>query len=247
MAPHLIVGTIFLPLGLGLLTGSAWTARSAVDARARAVRADGEVVELVEERSRNSSGSLWAPRVRFRIPDGRSFEFVSSVRTKPPAYAVGDRVAVRYDPDHPSEARIDDWLSWWFLPSLLGALGAVFTIVGSALLWAGWRSRSAASAGRTRVSGSDGHGSLLNAPTARRLTAQVVAIDREPDEDGRSQWVVVAQAQDPTSGQVLVFRSEPFDFDPGMWIAVGRQVTVAYDPDDLDCYEIDLSFLPGRA
>ncbi len=160
---------------------------------------------------------------------------------------MGDRVAVRYDPDRPSEARIDDWLSWWFLPSLLGGLGAVFTLVGSALLWTGWRSRSAASAGRTRVSGSDARGSLLHAPTARRLTAQVVAIDREPDEDGRSQWVVVAQAQDPASGQVLVFRSEPFDFHPGMWMAVGRQVTVAHDPDDLDRYEIDLTFLPVRA
>lgn len=247
MAPHLIAGSIFLPLGLGFLAGSAWTARSAADARARAVRADGEVVELVEERSSDSSRSMWAPRVRFQVPDGRSFEFVSSVRTNPPTYAVGDRVVVRYAPDRPSDARLDDWLSWWFLPSLLGGLGAVFTIVGSALLWAGWRSRSAAAAGHARDSGAGARGSLLNAPTARRVTARVVAVDREPGQDGRSRWVVVVQAQDPASRRVLVFRSEPFDFDPGVWITLGRQVTVAHDPDDLDRYEIDLSFLPVRA
>ncbi len=45
---------------------------------------------------------------------------------------MGDRVAVRYDPDRPSEARIDDWLSWWFLPSLLGGLGVLFAAVSVA-------------------------------------------------------------------------------------------------------------------
>lgn len=247
MHPELIVGIIFLPLGLGFLAGSAWTAHSAAGELARAVRADGEVVELVQERSSDSSASLLAPRVRFRIPDGRTFEFVSSIRSSPPAYAVGDRVVVRYDPDRPSAARIDDWLSWWFLPSVFGVLGAVFTLIGAALLWASWRGRSPAAPGRRRASGPHTGGSLLRDPTARRLTARVVAIDREPGEDGSTQWVVVVQARDPMGRGVLEFRSEPFDFDPGVWIARGRQVTVAHDPDDPERYEIDLSFLPVRA
>lgn len=244
MDMRLIVGSIFFPVGLGLLGGGAWVARHAVDLRARAVRADGEVVGMLA--SRDDDGTMWAPRVRFRLPNGQSVDFVSSVRTKPPAYAAGDKVVVLYEPERPSEARIDDWMSWWFAPTLLGGLGTVFTILGGAFLWSGWRARQGALTRGAWASASGESDSLLADPAARRVTARVIAIDREADEDGGSHWVVVAQAHDPTRHRVLVFRSQLFDFDPGMWIAVGRPVTVAYDPDDPESYEIDLAFLPAR-
>ncbi|MGE5774771.1 MAG: DUF3592 domain-containing protein, partial [Chloroflexota bacterium] len=47
----------------------------------------------------------------------------------PPSYEVGDEVTVRYDPEHPLEARIASLGSnalLWILPGITGILGLGF-------------------------------------------------------------------------------------------------------------------------
>jgi hypothetical protein len=54
--------------------------------------------------------------------------------TSPPPAKVGEHVSVRYDPANPYNAVIDQYWQIWFLPTLLGILGAPFLLLGFAML-----------------------------------------------------------------------------------------------------------------
>lgn len=113
-----LFGLVFL--GVGWLISSHETERQRT-----ALHASGEVIENAEfldpEMDRNRPEAvMYAPRLRFTTASGQSFEFLSTTRTRPARYAVGERVPVLYDPARPSEASIES----------SDATGAVFTGVG---------------------------------------------------------------------------------------------------------------------
>jgi hypothetical protein len=226
----------FVALGVGLLVGSAFTYRSTRAFLRTAVPAEGTVVAYAE--SRSSKGELsYYPIVAFTPQDGAKVEFQASSggRSRGP---LGERVAVLYDPRNPHRAEIHSFMALWFLTVLLLALGAVFAGIGTALLVAfgrqGW-SPGRAEVERLRTEG-------------RRLTAtfQDVIVDRSTEVNGRSPYRIVAHWQDPASGAVHVFESEPVWFNPEDYIpSAGIEVYV--DPERMTRYHMDTSFLPRLA
>jgi hypothetical protein len=64
--------------------------------------------------------------------------------------------------------------------------------------------------------------------------------------NGRSPWRIVAQWQNPESGQLHVFNSENLWFDPTRYVTT-KQLKVLLDPKDATRYHIDVSFLPQLA
>src|SRR6266511_5226010 len=70
----------------------------------RAREATGVVVTLTQ--SPGEGGTLTHPVVEFHTADGEVREFESPVGQSPPAYRVGQRVPVLYDPDRPEAAAI---------------------------------------------------------------------------------------------------------------------------------------------
>jgi hypothetical protein len=123
---------IFLSIGLLLLAGAAYLTFDTRSWLARSVEAQGVVVELVATRDRDGN-VLFAPKVRFETANGKPVEFLSSLRTNPPAYAVGQSVRVLYDPEKPGSAALAGFFSLWFVPIVLGFIGTVFTAVGVAV------------------------------------------------------------------------------------------------------------------
>ncbi|TXK34683.1 DUF3592 domain-containing protein [Nonomuraea sp. C10] len=140
-----LVGGIFGLIGLVLLCVTIALAASTASFLASAQRTDGTVVELTARTSttRNSDGYIrrsttWFPTVEFTV-DGRQYSFQSSTGSNPPAYAEGESVPVAYDPDDPSDARISSFWSAFLAPLITGALGLVFTPVGTLLFLKGRR------------------------------------------------------------------------------------------------------------
>jgi Protein of unknown function (DUF3592) len=88
--------------------------------------ADGTVVDLL------GSGRYRAV-VEFVAPDGATTRFTSWVSTSPPPAEVGEHVGVRYNPDNPQDAVIDQYWQIWFLPTLFGILGSPFLLLGFAM------------------------------------------------------------------------------------------------------------------
>lgn len=126
------VGLLLLAIGLGFAALAWWAYAHQAAFAARAARAEGEVLAL--ERSRGSKSTTWRPRVRFRV-DGVSHEFVDSAGSSPPAFAVGERVTVLFEPGHPEDAMVDSWVGRYLLCTILGGFAALGCLVGSVLLW----------------------------------------------------------------------------------------------------------------
>ncbi len=109
-----------------LVFGGAAAVESEVFARG-AVSAEGTVVRLdwhVDmRRVRSTSG--YEAVVRYRRPDGRTAELVDEAGSDPPAYSVGEKVRVLYDPADPSAAKIDDFRSLWLVPVAALVAGAL--------------------------------------------------------------------------------------------------------------------------
>ena len=131
-----LLSVLFGILGLGLL---ACAVALALDTRAfiaTAKHASGTVTELVPKRDKDDGSTTYTPVVMFETDSGASVSFTSSFSSNPPAYDVGEKVAVLYAPAHPNEARIDGFGSLWLGPVIMGGIGTVFAAIGFGILFA---------------------------------------------------------------------------------------------------------------
>ncbi len=99
-------------------------------ARAHAVK--GTVIEMVYSRSSEGGGG-YSPRYQFVTTDGQVIVRKDNLSTNPPRFQVGDEIDVLYEPAKPQKARINKWMNLYFLPTLLGGLGAVSALVAGVL------------------------------------------------------------------------------------------------------------------
>jgi hypothetical protein len=97
------------------------------------VSAPGQVVEMVERRSVDSETREVTyysyPVITFASADRELHRVQLAEGSWPPAYEVGDRVTVRYEPEHPLDARIQSLSSsilMWLLPGITGLVGVAF-------------------------------------------------------------------------------------------------------------------------
>jgi Protein of unknown function (DUF3592) len=51
----------------------------------------------------------------------------------PPDYAVGDSVAILYDPEQPEEIQVDTWMNRWLWALVMGVMAAAFLGAGLVL------------------------------------------------------------------------------------------------------------------
>lgn len=91
-------------------------------------RADGVVIEIVRE------GDMYAPVVRFHLPQGESVE-VKDLGSGAPDFSVGDAVTVLYLPETPQDFRLDTFERLWLMPIILTGFGGFWLMFG-AIAWA---------------------------------------------------------------------------------------------------------------
>lgn len=102
-------------------------------------RADGEVIEILRE------GDMYAPVVRFRLPDGGTQE-VKDLASGAPDFAVGDKVAILYMPQDSRDFRIDTFDRLWFSAIFVTLFGTFWMLFGT-VAWALSRSMDLAVVG----------------------------------------------------------------------------------------------------
>ena len=129
------IGKFFLiPIGISLLLCTVWSGWSTQTWIDRTDEVEGTVIEMVRIRDRDDGGYMYAPLVRFETIDGRTVEFQSTLRSNPPGYSTGQTVSVLYDPDDPQSAAIRGVFSLWLTSIVLGFIGSVFLVVGTAMI-----------------------------------------------------------------------------------------------------------------
>lgn len=222
----LLVGGVFTPIGLIFagIGGAFYFGDQALEAKGG--RTIGIVVAL--NRHRDSDGDImYKPEVEFRDSNGKQHRFTSDISSSSPGVARGERVDVIYDPNAPGDAAMDTFMQRYFFPLVFGGLGSLFAILGAGFLWSYWHRRKTIDHLRER-------GLRIHARFTRSY------IDRTTQINGRSPYVVEAQATHPATGKLTSFKSEPIwlELTP---ILEGKKVPVLIDMNDPEDHYIDLS------
>ncbi|MBA4018786.1 MAG: hypothetical protein C0483_16585 [Pirellula sp.] len=96
-------------------------------------KVDGEVVSMVRDGGKNNGSK---PVVKYVVA-GKQYEIVGSISSSPPAWKVGEKATVYYNPDDPTDAQLSGFVERWLFPTIFGGIGGVIASVGIVLLFSG--------------------------------------------------------------------------------------------------------------
>jgi Protein of unknown function (DUF3592) len=137
----LLVGLVFIIIGLAVLISGIVAAVKQKRKSARGVAATGTVINLVKKIFNPGSAGVYCPVVQFTTGTGEQVQFESGFGTMPASYRVGQTIAVRYDRANPHSAEVDSATANWFVPGctiamgfLFFAMGLVFMVIGILML-----------------------------------------------------------------------------------------------------------------
>jgi hypothetical protein len=133
MGASLIIGVVFSLLGFLLVAIGVFILIRTRAFISRSQETKGTVINLLTSHG-SEGGITYAPVFRFTTIQGQVMEVAESVYSNPPGFSVGQIVDILYDPQDPSNARAKKWSSLYFVPLLLGGMGAIFGGVGVVLL-----------------------------------------------------------------------------------------------------------------
>ena len=220
------IGSIFFVVGVTFLGFAAWHYVDGQSLEAGGERTTGSVVAL--NRFINNEGNvMYKPEVEFRDRFGQVQSIISDVSSSSPTLSRGEQVDIIYDPESPEDAIIDTYMHRYFMPTVFGAMGSIFALVGGGFLLGIVR--------RKKVIGDlKSRGIRIQADFIRSY------LDTSTKLNGRSPYIVTAQGTHPRTGKLASFESEP------IWLDLtdeldGKKLTVLVDPDDPDDHYIDLS------
>ncbi|RZM26904.1 MAG: DUF3592 domain-containing protein [Pedobacter sp.] len=127
-----LVGLVFLGVGVFLLrlAVTIYIEKQAFERRSR--QTTGRVVVLSPHAIRNQRPT-YAPVVSYQVA-GHTYQ-LEGLATSPAAYAVGQTVTVKYDPDQPGAGQIASFVDQWLLGLLAGGIGCLLTLIGLWVMW----------------------------------------------------------------------------------------------------------------
>ncbi len=134
MGALILIGLLFVLIGLAILIGGAVSAVKQSRESARRVGVTGTVVDLVKRVFTPRSGGVYCPVVEFTTAAGQAVRFESQFGTMPATHHVGQTVAVRYEVADPQKAEVDSATSRWLVPGCMMGMGLGFLVLGGALL-----------------------------------------------------------------------------------------------------------------
>lgn len=130
----LILGVVFMLVGMGLLTILAFIEIEHQEFADDAIMTTGIVVDLREVDG--SEGSTYMPIVEFATRTGDHYRIEASYSSSPPRFAIGENLTVLYPPDAPQDGRlqIDNSIFTNVLYLVMGGVALLFDGIGFAAL-----------------------------------------------------------------------------------------------------------------
>jgi hypothetical protein len=120
-------GLVLLAVALLLLVIAFYLGANAMNTLSRSVVATGIVVAVEQ-------AAGYVPVVEFTDQSGRPTQFHNPYSFRTQQYAVGDEVAIIYDPVRPEQAQIYSFWMLWLLPLVSGFIGLCALAVASGFL-----------------------------------------------------------------------------------------------------------------
>ncbi len=95
-----------------------------------AVEVLGTVISV--EVNHSDDSTTYKPTFRFLDVQGRKYTVQTYISSSSYDYNVGQKVSILYDPNDPSNIRINSWFSIWGMGLILFVIGAVVLIIARA-------------------------------------------------------------------------------------------------------------------
>ena len=130
MGALLLIGVLFVLIGIAVLIGGIVGAVKQVRKSGRGVEATGTVVDLVKRIFNPGGAGVYCPVVDFTTASGQTVRFESQFGTMPASHRVGQSIPVRYDPAEPQKAEVDSATANWFVPGCTIGMGLMFLLMG---------------------------------------------------------------------------------------------------------------------
>jgi Protein of unknown function (DUF3592) len=103
----------------------------------RGIETEARVVDVDSRSRRKGFGRTYRLTLQFEDGSGSAWRGRTGYSGRHDRHAVGDRVAILYNPNDPSELALDSWYELWAWPLGFAALGSV----GCSLFLSGRRAR----------------------------------------------------------------------------------------------------------
>ncbi|MBD2105499.1 DUF3592 domain-containing protein [Nodosilinea sp. FACHB-13] len=225
------IGYPFLLTGIGMLAATFFTYTNTNTFLKDAIKTEGTVIELI--RSQSDDSVTYQPVVVFVSQEGEEIEFTSLSGSNPPSYSKGQAVEIFYLPDNPQKAEINGFFSLWGLPTILGALGSIFSTVGTGLLVVPMVKEREEKY-------------LRQQGTPIETKFKNIDVDTTVSVNGNHPFRIMTQWQNPSTTEIHVFKSSCLWYDPSEFMT-GDPITVFIERENPKKYFVDLSFLPKLA
>ena len=127
-----IVGTLFMSIGGIMLAVVVYLAISNYQFSQRAILTKAKVIDYETYQSRDDNGrstTMYTPTFQYRFK-GKTYTYKSTTSSNTQDYEIDETVDVLVDPEEPQEILIDTFWAKWFLPTLLGFMGLMFSGMG---------------------------------------------------------------------------------------------------------------------
>jgi hypothetical protein len=217
-----ILGMVFAGIGLAMLLAAAILAGHETFAADGMLPTVGEVVAFQNNK----------PVVRFPISASQTVTVVGSVSSRPPAYDIGEKLRVFYDPRRPQHALIDSFLERWFVPVLIGGLGGLFATIGGGFLFiAALRNR--------RVAWLRRHGTRVTGHIVDVAYNRFVRLNRRPTWQIIAEWTANGRSGRAASSYLMA--------DPRPRLGDRTAIDLWLDPRNPNNALVDIDFLDPRS
>jgi hypothetical protein len=124
-------GSIVLIIGIGIALAGGIYEIQFISSYQHSQKTSGHIVRL------DLVNQTYHPVVEFTDINGKTVQFTDSQGSKPPQYAIGDKVQIVFPNGHPEQGKIDSLLATWVIPLLPLACSAFWLITGVAMLSSG--------------------------------------------------------------------------------------------------------------
>ena len=240
MGASKVIKYIFTAVGLLMLIGAFKLYNYTQTFLSEATTTNGEVIELIRERSSSTSSSsnssdsyTYRPVVQFTTQSGKEIEFTSSTGSNPASYSRGEKVEVLYQLESPEKAKINGFFSLWGAAVIVGGIGAIFFLIGGGMLLFGQRKKQKIQ-------------SLMQSGVPITTKYQSVELNSSYEVNGRSPYRILSQWTNPTTSELHIFKSDNIWFDPSDHVS-SEEITVLIENNNPKKYHMDISFLPKLA
>jgi hypothetical protein len=93
---------------------------------------DVEISRGMQQSMGTTRSTLYKPKVRYRIADGRVIDFEPQTSNSWSNYSAGQQIPVYYDPRQPENAMLGE--GHWFKLIVFGVVGGFFAIFGAVFI-----------------------------------------------------------------------------------------------------------------